>query len=81
MSKEEEMQSKENFAAEFLKDYDAALAKNLIPDIRNLCPLCFGTGTVRMMQAAKFLNGPVVRTADKVLTCPVCSGTGYRKER
>lgn len=53
----------------------------LTPDIRNLCPLCFGTGTVRMMQAAKFLNGPVVRTADKVLTCPVCSGTGYRKER
>ena len=47
------------------------------PSDRWFCPVCCGTGTLRMMQSARYINGPSVRAEDVVIPCPACDGRGY----
>ena len=44
-----------------------------------LCPKCLGSGKLKAMQAAKYINGPTVRAADTTVPCDCCGGLGFLK--
>ncbi len=52
-------------------------SSNSGPFDRWFCPVCCGTGKIRMMQSARYINGPSVRAEDVVIPCPACDGRGY----
>lgn len=46
-----------------------------LPDGR-LCPKCLGSGKVKAMQAARYINGPTIRVEDTRVPCDMCGGCG-----
>jgi RecJ-like exonuclease len=47
---------------------------------KNICPSCFGTGKVKVMQLATGYGGATIRTKDGQTKCSNCKGTGLVKE-
>ena len=41
-----------------------------------ICPYCFGTGELKVMQLAKTHNGDTIRYKDTCTKCEKCKGRG-----
>ena len=52
-----------------------------LPDIIDICPRCFGSGKLKVMQSAMTHEGIAVRVADTTVKCDLCKGNGFLKER
>lgn len=44
----------------------------------SMCPYCFGTGKLKIMQSAAVYNSNSIRVADKKVKCKHCEGTGLK---
>lgn len=45
----------------------------------DVCPKCLGSGKVKAMQMARYINGPAVRVEDTRVACDLCGGSGRLK--
>ena len=45
----------------------------------DVCPKCLGSGKVKAMQMARYINGPTVRVEDTRVACDLCGGSGGLK--
>ena len=50
----------------------------------DVCPKCLGSGKVKAMQMARYINGPTVRVEDTRVedtrvACDLCGGSGRLK--
>ena len=45
----------------------------------DVCPKCLGSGKVKAMQMARYINGPTVRVEDTRVACDLCGGSGRPK--
>lgn len=52
----------------------------IVQSLRDICPVCFGSGKVKAMQMANTFNGPSIRVEDVSVTCATCGGRGMLKE-
>lgn len=44
-----------------------------------VCPYCFGSGKVKVMQNYMTYDAGTIRGPDTYIDCPFCNGTGRRK--
>lgn len=52
---------------------------NVLKDIKmkvKCCPICLGTGKLKVMQSAAIYGGGSVRGKDTQVKCRFCNGTG-----
>lgn len=45
----------------------------------DVCHKCLGSGKVKAMQMARYINGPTVRVEDTRVACDLCGGSGRLK--
>lgn len=45
----------------------------------NICPHCFGSGKLKVMQSLAMTDGGSIRGADAKLKCEYCGGSGLVK--
>lgn len=47
--------------------------------LSGVCPYCFGSGKVKVMQNYMTYDAGTIRGPDTYIDCPFCNGTGRRK--
>lgn len=47
--------------------------------LSELCPVCFGSGKIKAMQAYMTYDAGPIRGPDTKIVCPYCKGTGKAK--
>ena len=51
-----------------------------IPQLKDICSMCFGAGKLKTMRMAMTYDAGPVRSKDTEVKCNHCNGTGYKKE-
>lgn len=47
--------------------------------LSELCPVCFGSGKIKVMKACMTYDAGTIRGPDIKIVCPYCNGTGKTK--
>lgn len=73
MKENEEVKINLNFIPEVIQ---AEIKEQILSGV---CPYCFGSGKLKVMQNYMTYDAGTIRGPDTYISCPFCGGTGRRK--